>query len=726
MQYLSALANDRRILWIWRKCCATGAMFDSPALRLSVGTHAAHRDELSLGASSVATARRIVTWLRYLSLHILQTSTLLPNTEFALRAVCCVYQTPHSATRTLHLLVSPPAVFRLLFCDEFSFVNMRSNAICSPAYLLLLLIVITGYFIYPHAQLFIYDKYAHLRISAGGWQRAWKNFPLDDRLFCGSRGLERSRTTSDQLVQHIEGSQLLKTFRSSGADLCEYFEGRQLPLDALQLSARNASQLGLPPPSLGSYSTLELELDVCYDRKDRWAAYGLLTNESAARSLAPSANWDGLDLGNIQQECFERNRGRLQTSDTRKRHQRQDENITMGSRTAIVLRAWDGFTWTGDDVRNVRAMVTELSLASGGEYQIFVLLHVKNETSTFTVSDLVPEEFRNMTEVWTYNDTRSAYLKVGESESVASHFTNRITMLTSLSSVYYHTFMALQLFAERHPEFDFFWNWEMDVRYTGHYGHFLQTASEWSAKQRREQLWERNARFYIPSYHGSYDSFADMVSSEVESTDRFGHHDPREAEERSPASSKEPASYEEADLITFFPMFEPAGTLWPYKDYIVNYNAADAAKPRRVAVGTNARFSRSLLLAMHRENQDLGHGMMSEMWPPTVALQNDMKAVAVPHAVMLDRRWPAQSLEEVFNAGDGGQVGSSLSTVINQEHNFKGSTYYYNSQFALDLYKRWMGLASHGPGSPAWEVENGRMCLPGLLLHPVKSSRLGT
>jgi len=29
--------------------------------------------------------------------------------------------------------------------------------------------------------------------------------------------------------------------------------------------------------------------------------------------------------------------------------------------------------------------------------------------------------------------------------------------------------MPMQYFAYQHPEYDFFWNWEMDIRNTGHW-----------------------------------------------------------------------------------------------------------------------------------------------------------------------------------------------------------------------------------------------------------------
>lgn len=238
--------------------------------------------------------------------------------------------------------------------------------------------------------------------------------------------------------------------------------------------------------------------------------------------------------------------------------------------------------------------------------------------------------------------------------------------------------MPLQLFAKRHPEFDFYWNWEMDVRYTGHYHSLLSNLARWARKQPLEDLWERNARFQIDPIHG-------------------------------PSASSNPQKKgvgdrgigDETDLISLFPLFEISGTLWPHRNYIVNYNETEAAKPRRGTVNTNMRLSARLLSLMHQENQDLGRSMMSEMWPPTLALHNDLKAVYAPHPMYLDRRWPAHVLQKTFNAGPGGQVGGSLETVINQEHDFAGSTWFWDAVFPLQLYERWLGLPDKGIGSPS-------------------------
>jgi hypothetical protein len=115
--------------------------------------------------------------------------------------------------------------------------------------------------------------------------------------------------------------------------------------------------------------------------------------------------------------------------------------------------------------------------------------------------------------------------------------------------------------------------------------------------------------------------------------------------------------------------------------------------------------------------------MFSEMWPASCALHHGFKAVYTPHPVFIDRKWPVPYLASVFNGGRNGQSGGSRMSVFSDErqHNFRGTTWYYDAGFAPNLWKRWLGFRIDNDGGEAEEVAGeGRMCLPAVLLHPVK------
>ncbi|CAK7566028.1 MAG: hypothetical protein SEPTF4163_003961 [Sporothrix epigloea] len=460
-------------------------------------------------------------------------------------------------------------------------------------------------------------------------------------------------------------------------------------------------------------------------------------------------------------------------------------------RTAVVLRCWDEFVWREEDIMNMRSLITELSLASGGRYDVHLLVQVKNDAKNpiwadddayrKKVVDSTPEEFRGLVTLWTETQMLSLY------QGIHDLYTRGPGL--PVHGSYRGLQMAMQHFAYNHPEYAFFWQWEMDIRYTGHILDLFTKMENWAREQPRKGLWERNSRFYIPSVHGSWDDFRQMsrVQTEVgiSGADNIWNGMPgggpdagkkkTSAGEQTvwgpvrPADPNDwfepqndpvpPTTYdrdrynwgvgEEADLITLNPIFDPEGTTWLLSDDITGYNETAetengqaSGKPRRRAqIITASRMSRRMLHTMHRETAFKKHHAFSEMWPATAALQHGYKAVYVPHPVYVDREWPTQYMARTFNSGRNGASGGSRMSVFGQrEHNFRGLTWYYNAGFSPNLYRRWLGLKVNGDGGAEFEknadstrndstVSNmrggeGRMCLPAMLLHPIKNIEL--
>lgn len=114
--------------------------------------------------------------------------------------------------------------------------------------------------------------------------------------------------------------------------------------------------------------------------------------------------------------------------------------------------------------------------------------------------------------------------------------------------------------------------------------------------------------------------------------------------------------------------------------------------------------------------------MFSEMYPASIALHHGLKAVYAPHPMYIDRDWPPAYLAAVMNAGRNGASGGARTSVYGgREHNFKGTTWFYDAGFAPNLWRRWLGMKVDNDGGEREELAGeGRMCLPGILLHPVK------
>ncbi|CAG9938361.1 unnamed protein product [Clonostachys rosea f. rosea IK726] len=446
------------------------------------------------------------------------------------------------------------------------------------------------------------------------------------------------------------------------------------------------------------------------------------------------------------------------------------------SRTAVVIRGYDEYFYREDDIAAIRAMISELSLASGGRYDIHLLVQIKDdarhpiwadeEAYQARIRDTIPEEFRGLVTLWTETQMLSLYQGIYDLYSRGPDL--------PVHGVYRGLSMAMQYFAYLHPEYDYFWQWELDVRYIGHYYDLFSKIERFAKAQPRKGLWERNSRFYFPEVHGSWDDFsqlsrvqtemgaagADNVWKDVPGVDKpekaskprkmvWGPLRPADDNDWfepgndpiPPAGGPEKDRFEwgvgeEADYISLSPMFDPEGTTWGLRDDITGYNRTEMP-PRRANIITTSRMSRRLLLLMHKMTAYKKQFAFPEMWPATVALQHGLKAVYAPHPMFVDRKWPLDYMSQVYNGGrDGTSGGSRASMFGDREHNMHGISWFYRSGFAPNLYRRWLGLKVNNDGGEDFELTEdktksggsvgempggeGRMCLPPVLLHPVK------
>lgn len=534
-----------------------------------------------------------------------------------------------------------------------------------------------------------------------------------------------------------------------------------------------------PNITIGSAEAVGLDAHSCFDRDNRYLPYGLDT--------ADGFDWTSVWWGQLQNDCLQRNKDRyadtarapMQIQPSRglpKDHDKWDDDENAPSfvqeegpkphhRTAVLIRTWEGYSYTENDMQAIRALVTELSLLSGGEYQLYLLVNVKEREADIynnpqvyqdVLKRVVPRELRDISVLWTERVCEEWYPKVNDWQ------------------VYWMQFMPLQWFSKTHPEFDYIWNWETDARYTGNHYHFLEQISAFAKSMPRKHLWERNSRFYFPSVHGDFASYLADTDAAIDSATAAGTMTPvwgplvgtgaQTPVGPTPPTSESADDYswgvdEEADLITLQPIWDPSQTEWSYRHKIWNFepgvhpvfddndpvaegffNQGYDAIPRRTFINTVARFSKRMLHAMHVENL-AGRSMQAEMWPATVALHHGLKAVYTPHPIWTDRKWPAWYLDAIFNADGGKQArwGQQIDSPYNhdREANFRGWSWYYASWFPSVLYRRFLGWVAEDGGMGKLGGEDfervgtrmgdgnlvggeGRMCLPGMLLHPVK------
>lgn len=579
---------------------------------------------------------------------------------------------------------------------------------------------------------------------------------------------------------------------------------------------------GFPDAAMGSYNILGLRDDICFERFGRLGPYGFGYSarkggsgaglegdrEGATDMWLEEKNVTEVDYTNIcwaqlQRICAIKNLKRFKPEVDMHKHLFQNVDLFRGlgsirerdspvarnvkpkatanrsnlttsenpkshkstlPRTAVIIRTWWNFEYSQDDIIYLRSLITELSLLSGGEYTIHFLVHVKDDNVPIWADEQVydrilenalPKEFQGMGTLW--SEKQMSLIYGGLQESFFRDL--------PVHGVYRGTFLPIQYFSRHHPEYDYIWNWEMDVRYVGQWYHLLDRIRKWSKEQPRKGLWERNARFYIPSVHGTWEDFRQMVRVQTEmgtdspnnvwsslkpgtaatpgtssaqgktDTPVWGPLSPLDVlgaqEDPIPPTSVEKDKYkwgvgEEADLITFNPIFDPDGTTWFFTEDITGYNITEGLPPRRAAITTTSRLSKRLLQTMHRETMLKRHTMFSEMWPASCALHHGYKAVYAPHPVYIDRDWPTSYLASVMNGGRNGASGGARTSVYgSREHNFKGTSWFYDAEFAPNLWRRWLGYKVNNDGGEQAELAGeGRMCLPGVFLHPVKDVNL--
>lgn len=573
----------------------------------------------------------------------------------------------------------------------------------------------------------VYDPYPNY--NSEEWRRKWRG----DFAACeGPRGAALDRNSSDDMVSVYPGSQ--KDF---------------------------------PFPMFGSHEALNLDPNVCADRCSRWAVYG--HKETSRQTPCPKSvrlDWDKVSWASLQSKCAERNANRYKKTldpvranllrpipwnppEDDKAESRTSSGSAYHSRTALIIRSWHSMVWTPSHRQYLRSLIMELSLHSGGEYQVYLLVDVKvpldfhDDTAVREFkAEHIPAEFHDITILFTTDMLKEWYPKIEEHTPVYQHL------------------QPIQIFSQLHPNFNFYWQLEMDSRNTGHAYHFLEQAAAFAKTQPRKYLWERNAYLYTPGAHGTWDDFIQVVDKSMK-----GHEQdavwgpvvtPPEANIQ-PVGPKPPVANstldnyhwgvgEEADLITLLPIFDAKDTNWTFPNKIWN---VPSSLPRRASPITMWRMSRQLLSVMHNALDSDGVAVVSEMSGPTFALLHGLKAVAVPQPIYVDGQWNAREVASIVNRGvasNPAKVNGGPESVWNWDHAWDHilfrMSYMFTTQAAEDLFRRWLGYPADAnqytdgslhrdPQGRFWYDEGkldegtyGRLCFPGMMLHTVKNTEL--
>ncbi len=218
----------------------------------------------------------------------------------------------------------------------------------------------------------------------------------------------------------------------------------------------------VPRPIIGSYRETGLESDFCLDRHARYEPYGYEDEFPGAEEPhvgTSKVEWKDVRWGQLQRDCLARNEDRYEPLEQPIRNKFRmptvadqegvDSTLVFASnesndevqsfrlwqqnrqsykkKTAIVFRTWDGNEWSIDSMQYVRSHLMELALHSGAEYEVIILVEVKDITIPIfedekaykqTLSKSVPDEFSDVTILFNRELLEKWYPKVGEHKYV--------------------------------------------------------------------------------------------------------------------------------------------------------------------------------------------------------------------------------------------------------------------------------------------------------------------
>jgi len=358
------------------------------------------------------------------------------------------------------------------------------------------------------------------------------------------------------------------------------------------------------------------------------------------------------------------------------------------------MRSYEGYPWREDDILNMRALISELSLNNPNTpYDIRILVEVKGRhLAVFTsewdrlkvLRSSVPREFWGLVELWTEDEMCALY------PGLAGKFLNEMFPQSS----YRACLMALQKFYLDHPEYDYVYNWEMDVRYIGNYLEFMEGIEDYARKEALHVGMDKYDTWFVRNVTASESNWADNTSIHT-------------------------GRGEEADLITLGPIFDPRASGWFWEYDIQNYPLGQATD-RRASIGTNMRMSRALLEAMNVVTAEAKKSTHCEAWPTTLVLHSQLeisrehsfypeagfsyslplpfKGVFAPHPVYFRHEWDPDVLHSRINRQD-------FYKKINEKV-MRDSSFYYDGKHSKEIYMGWK--------------QRDDVCRAPALLHPIK------
>ncbi|KAF4122866.1 Protein of unknown function (DUF3405) [Geosmithia morbida] len=513
-------------------------------------------------------------------------------------------------------------------------------------------------------------------------------------------------------------------------------------------------------PLFGSHR--ELGLSSTWMTADgRYGPYGFGEDDPTTYKRS-RVDWDLLDWGELVDQCLEpasrhesqhpaMPRPMLKHSKP-KRFKSDDHPHT--TRTALVLRSYEGFNYTEEVMWMIRSLITEASLKTGGRYSLILLVNVQDKGWAIHESPEhyqrafqamhIPPELWSLTLLWDENLLESWYPLATEHRTM------------------WQVNQPLQLLAHHYPEYDHFWQLEMDQRFMGDALEYLDAVHTFSLLEPRKQALERATYPYIERNYKSYDDFINQVSlannggSRAWPALRIPDVEPIGPEPPTPhpEDTRGYSSYglgEEADVVlTSFCEDVRDVPEWVFNDWYRGELTQGSETPRFFCPPAIARASRKLLGAVHEAQVRTGISVPSEATLPSWALWLGLKlsyppqpvymqpaggAVAAP-AARVQEDYKEEEEDESFTHEDRFEVlrtllgdrpfdsRDGLAHAKPQSFASKGLTYWWASDYPRQVMDAWMGDDTNDMDAravaPMLVEHDGQVYAPNFVMHPVK------
>ncbi|EQL02120.1 hypothetical protein OCS_02160 [Ophiocordyceps sinensis CO18] len=483
----------------------------------------------------------------------------------------------------------------------------------------------------------------------------------------------------------------------------------------------------------------------------RYGPYGFGENRDGYTRAR--VDWDGVDWGQLQDACIARNAKRFPSSTPSaqvkyeprfllRNESHLDPTPSWDSmpdtrRTALVIRGYSKFKFKAEDLWNLRSIITETSLKSGGDYAVFFLLHVQDRRKNIFASRRnyyaalreagIPPEFQSMVVLWDDDLLESWYDRVEEHRTM------------------WQVNQPLQLFALHFPEFDHYWQIELDQRFMGDAGAHLDAVSTFARNEPRKQALERSSYAFNEDVHGTYRDL--MTAVDKANRGRSRAWGPIRIPDVVPVGPAPPAQNpedddfawgvgEEADIIVSSFCADVKHVDWIFRGYTEGL-LAGGETPRWYCPPAIERVSRSLLMLTHQAQHDDGLSVPSEAVFPTWAMWHGLKLSYPPQPAYMRPRDPGDGDgEETSRNPDEwrhpertpwfgqapGQSRDGMSHANPQSLADSGLTWWWTSEWPREIMDVWLEGDTNADQLPGMlAVHDGEVYVPNFAMHPVKS-----